>query len=254
MRISQSAIRFFILLFAITCTPDDAFADEIQERVASANHLYAEQKYEEAVAAYESVLESGFDNGYLHYNLGNACYRAGKIGKAVLHFLKAQKRLPREEKVEANLLFALQKTVDQTDWQFPNAWAALFFWLEDVTLEEHIGTLIGVNLVLWLAWSVLILHPSYATRLARNMALGLFGLVLVSALARFAYDAGHRYAVVLAKDIAVHAEKGSEKPVLFRLHEGAIGKIVEEEGGWYRLTLPDESGGWVRAEDDQVGT
>ncbi len=254
MRLPRFAIQVMILLWAVLFLAGGALAGEVQERIASANRLYMEQKYKQAINVYESVLQSGFDNGRLHFNLGNAYYRTNQTGKAILHYLKAQQRLPRDEKVEANLIFTLAKTVDRTDWRFPNVWTTVFFWLEDVTLEEHIWTLAGVNLLLWVAWSVLIVHPGHATRLTRNIALGLLGLVLVSTLARFFYDAGHRYAVVLAKDIAVHAEKGPEKPVLFRLHEGAVGKITAEKDGWYHLIFPDETGGWIRAQDDQVGT
>ncbi|CAI2718169.1 tetratricopeptide repeat protein [Nitrospina watsonii] len=252
----HSAFKLFLFMWIVACGGPGTVsaADDAEAAIEQANALYMESRYADAIAMYETLIAEGFDNGYLHYNLGNAYFREGHLGRAILHYLKAQQRLPRDEKIEANLLFALQQTEDRMSWHVPGFLTTVFFWLKDVTLREHLWALLAVNLVLWMTQAFRVVRRTAGTQLARNIALGVLGLVLISTVARVAYDSGHRYAVVLAENVAVYAEKGSEQPILFRLHEGAAGVITKEESGWYHIILPDDSAGWVRIQDNQIGT
>ena len=56
----------------------EAFFDE-------GNRRYQEGDYAGAVELYERILESGLESGELHYNLGNAWFRLGELGPAILN-------------------------------------------------------------------------------------------------------------------------------------------------------------------------
>ena len=45
-------------------------------------------------------------DGRLYYNLGNACFKSGKLGEAILWYERARRLLPHDEDIEANLRFA----------------------------------------------------------------------------------------------------------------------------------------------------
>ncbi|HOU37252.1 MAG TPA: hypothetical protein PK562_08315, partial [Candidatus Omnitrophota bacterium] len=67
IRSRTSEIAAVLLLLAAWCAhPCEAgyFQD--------ANLLYKNNKYDEAVLAYEKILEGGFESGVLYYNLGNS--------------------------------------------------------------------------------------------------------------------------------------------------------------------------------------
>jgi len=49
-----------------------------------ANALYGEERYPEAAAEYERVLAAGVASGNVHFNLGNAYFKEGDVGRAIL--------------------------------------------------------------------------------------------------------------------------------------------------------------------------
>lgn len=75
-----------------------------------ANRLYEQKRYDEAVRAYEGILAGGVTSAALHFNLGNAWLKAGKPGRAILHFRRAGLLAPRDAAVTAALRFVRQNT------------------------------------------------------------------------------------------------------------------------------------------------
>ncbi len=60
-----------------------------QKAMAERKREDAVGKFEQAVSLYEQLLESGFINGQIYYNLGNAYYRLGMPGKSILYYRRA---------------------------------------------------------------------------------------------------------------------------------------------------------------------
>lgn len=72
----------------------------------------ANKKLEEAALQYEIILSKGFRHGQIHYNLGNTYYRLGEVGKAILNYRKAERLMPGNAEIKANLRLA--KTPSKT--------------------------------------------------------------------------------------------------------------------------------------------
>ena len=49
----------------------------------AANKLYAETKFADAAAAYEKLAQSGVVSPALLFNLGNAYYKSGQVGRCL---------------------------------------------------------------------------------------------------------------------------------------------------------------------------
>src|SRR5256885_10503107 len=73
---------------------------------AKANQAYAEGRFAEAAAGYENLIRSGNWNANLFYDLGNARYRLGDFGQAILNFERGLALDPRHPEAEANLRLA----------------------------------------------------------------------------------------------------------------------------------------------------
>ncbi|MEO6026684.1 MAG: BatD family protein, partial [Candidatus Binatia bacterium] len=71
-----------------------------------ANTLYGDEHYPEAIAAYEKVLAAGIESGNLHFNLGNAYFKNGDVGHAILEYERARRTIPRDPDLHANLGYA----------------------------------------------------------------------------------------------------------------------------------------------------
>src|SRR5215467_3632580 len=72
----------------------------------AANKLYEQGKFNEAAAAYEQVTNSGQVSTALYFNLGNAFFKAGQIGRAIVAYYQAERLNPRDSDLRANLQFA----------------------------------------------------------------------------------------------------------------------------------------------------
>jgi hypothetical protein len=77
------------------------------------NRLYAAKDYAGAAHAYEQALAAG-PNAAVHFNLGNALFKTGQLGQAVLHYRRAHFLAPRDADIAANLDFARAYRVDKT--------------------------------------------------------------------------------------------------------------------------------------------
>ncbi|MDR1192533.1 MAG: tetratricopeptide repeat protein [Verrucomicrobiales bacterium] len=69
----------------------------------AANQACAVQKYDEAIRLYEHLLQNGSLSASVYYNLGNAYYLHGEVGKAVLGYQRALLLEPNAADVAANL-------------------------------------------------------------------------------------------------------------------------------------------------------
>src|SRR3954465_1949982 len=73
---------------------------------AKANKAYAEGRFGEAAANYESLIRSGKWNANLFYDLGNAWYRVGDFGQSILNYERALALDSRHPEADANLRLA----------------------------------------------------------------------------------------------------------------------------------------------------
>jgi hypothetical protein len=79
-----------LLLLAAWLAPRPARADD----VADATAAFAAQRYPEAIAAYERAVAGGLRHPAVFYNLANAYFRAGQVGRAVLWYERALRLEP----------------------------------------------------------------------------------------------------------------------------------------------------------------
>src|SRR5262249_53093529 len=76
------------------------------------NRLYAKKDYAAAASAYEEALKAG-PSVPAYFNLGNALFKSGKIGQAIVHYRRARYLDPRDVDIAANLAFARAYRVDK---------------------------------------------------------------------------------------------------------------------------------------------
>src|SRR5437588_12679129 len=115
-------------------TRDDLFAN--------ANTEFAAGNFKAAIADYQAVVGSGEWSPNLFYDLGNAYFRHGDFGRAILNYDRALRLDPHHPEVEANLRIAhdqthslelapsaLERYLNFGTANFFAIVAAIFFWL-----------------------------------------------------------------------------------------------------------------------------
>src|SRR5881392_935733 len=95
------------LCCAVICTfvAASAFAQSETE-FTKANQEYAEGHFKEAIDRYEALVRSGQWNANLFYDLGNAYFRTGDFGRAILNYERALVLEPHHPEATANLQIA----------------------------------------------------------------------------------------------------------------------------------------------------
>ena len=72
---------------------------------SKANRQYEDGNFNEAAGIYEQLISRGVISGNIYYNLGNAYYKTGRIGKALINYERAKKLIPDNEDLFANISF-----------------------------------------------------------------------------------------------------------------------------------------------------
>ena len=82
------------LIIFLSLLPVSLFAQP-ETFLEQGNHFYQKQQYDKAIESYSKVLNEGYESAELYFNLGNAYYRKGSLGYAILNFERALKLSPR---------------------------------------------------------------------------------------------------------------------------------------------------------------
>ena len=76
----------------------------------AANRLYQVGNYHEAGRVYEQIINQGVQDSTVYFNLGNAYYRQGDLGRAIVNYQRAALLNPRDADIQANLDLTREQT------------------------------------------------------------------------------------------------------------------------------------------------
>jgi tetratricopeptide (TPR) repeat protein len=211
-----------------------------------AGELYGAERYADAAAAYERVLAQGVESGNLYFNLGNAYFKQGDVGRAVLGYERARLLLPRDPDVAANLAYA--RTLSDEDAEVP-LWARLLFPLAPrLTADELLtGAAIAYTTLMLLLIAARLTargpRPLRAATIAAGVVLAVF---VTSGAYRFATVELPARAVVVAPDrVAVRFEPATSGTEHFTAKPGRVLRVLDERDDWAQVARSDGKRGWV---------
>ena len=122
----NKAILFLSIVILLVAN-STLFALNEEQIFQQANEYFVQKQYDKAIESYRQLVSSGYEGTSLFYNLGNAYYRSGKIGYAILYYEKALRLSPGDEDIKHNLSLANLKTIDKLE-SLPQFF--LFDWWE----------------------------------------------------------------------------------------------------------------------------
>ncbi len=239
-------IRITIIILLITNYQTKA--DHKQHVFEGANELYQQEKYAEAISKYLEIIDNGYENWQLYFNLGNSYYRTGQFGRSILYYERAYRLNPKNEDVVFNLNLVNTKVVDNIKTP------PLTEFITDVKNLLSKTALIWLTIFAYLGLAALIILKMFLSkrRIQRLLQIILIPIFIVLLLAtsililRVKEDNSVKYAIVLADKVDVLGEPSEKGTELFSLHEGAKLKIEEYSGGWAKIRLSDGNVGWLK--------
>jgi tetratricopeptide (TPR) repeat protein len=221
-----------------------------EQKFQEANGLYQRGKIAEARDLYQAVVQEGFISGPLYYNLGNAYYRTGDIGRAILNYERALRLMPTDEDVQHNLAMANLRITDRIEpvprlvlWEY---WDGVKNWF---SLLGATWAGYAIYCLLLASIAAVFLARSYRLRKTGFVASFVSGLLLVFFVVLFlakVADTGRTdEAIVVAPITTVKNSPDTRSSDAFVLHAGVKVWILDGVNEWLKVRLADGKVGWM---------
>src|SRR6476646_2233053 len=94
----------FAFLFCALATP--SLLTQADAEFAKASEEFAQGHFKEAISGYEALVRAGQWSANVFYDLGNAYFRTGDFGRAILNYERALALEPHHAEATANLQIA----------------------------------------------------------------------------------------------------------------------------------------------------
>lgn len=253
-------VRIFLYLF-ILLTAMPASAMSIGQQADSA---YNAEDYRTAIDLYNSSIRNEGHSSDIYYNLGNAYYRNGNLGKAVISYERALKIDPTNDDARTNLEFVKSRIQDR-----PEDDTAFFAGLHSKAVSA-----MKANAWAWTAFAIFVLLMGavalyiFSTTVSYRKT-GFFGGIvlffvflytLVAAHDSVAKASEHNMAVVIAPNTQLTsapraARNGDDRVVT--IHEGTTVEVVDsvatpddpQSPMWYNVKINNSTKAWLRSSD-----
>ena len=214
------------------------------------NEAYAKKDYQSAISNYEAILQTGEYSSDLYYNLGNAYFKNGNLGKAILNFERANKNSPNDKDILHNLNHARVSTVDEIEPLPPFFVSSFFGGIRDLFFS--IGWAIFSLLFLWIGLGILIAQllqklngNQRILKIASISSLVLAGFGILFGLARKSHEINFKEAIILEKQIDFKSAPEDNSENIMKLHEGTKVEILDKIDNYHKVKLADGDEGWI---------
>lgn len=227
-----------------------AFAQSNDELFHQANQQYKQGNFEQSASLYNQILTQGYESATLYYNLGNAEYRLGNLGAAILNYERAHRLAPNDNDIQANLDFARSKTTDNVN-EIPQFFLAS--WAESIIglLSTNGWAVLCIMLmvVVCTVWALFFLARSFngkKTSFFSALALtAILAVAFVNLCASHNKANSHDEAIVMMPSITVKTSPENDATDKFLLHEGTKVTVDEVINDWCKIKLADGNTGWT---------
>ena len=217
---------------------------------------YSDSRYQDAIASWEGMVESGIESPEVYCNLADAYFKLGNYPKAILGYERALKLDPSysdarynlefagnfvQDKIEAVPEFILKSVARKVCYSLgSNAWAVLFL----------------VLLALALAMGLMFLLASSTGRRRTGFYTGIVLLLLSFACLGFSLWQKHDYdskdSAIVMRPVSSVKSSPSGGTDLFIIHEGTKVKILDNVGSWMNISLADGRQGWIESSSIEI--
>ncbi len=240
------SIYFFLFIISPALLSNSLFAQ--QNLAAQARQKYDSEDFSAAALLFQNAVNKSPNNPFLQYDLGNALFKSGKLGEAIVAYQRAFDLMPRNSDIRYNLAFALNRAGENLiPSGVPPILFYIFYWL---SLKELSGAF-------WLFVWILLLSAGIWIKLKKPASLRpIMGFAFIFSSV-FGIWWGIRFVlepdslgVIVTQTAEVRSGPGESFSVDFTAPEGRRVEILSESSGWIEVGLLKEgSRGWVSSKD-----
>lgn len=215
---------------------------------------YEMKHYDRAISIYEALIEKDGATRQLHYNLGNAYYRANEIGKAILNYERALRLDPTDEYAKANLEFAKEYIKDEVAEQ-PELFLVSWFnaVINTFGVDVWAGIAVTTFIIALVGIAVMLVSRKRGVR-STGLTVVIIALVAclfanIAATSLYNFITDKSQAIVIKEEVTMMSAPGSST-ALIKIHEGRKVTITDDTiDSWKEVQLEDGTVGWVKRGD-----
>lgn len=223
---------------------------DVNSVMQKGNELYKNNQYQLAIDEYNKLIKQGYEGASVYYNLGNAHYRLGKIGFAILYYEKALKLSPTDEDIKHNLALAKLGMKDKVDSLPPffifNIWEGLLaaFSVSGWTITAYIVfILLLISIIAYFfSRSVNQQRISFFTGAGISAVLILTIVLLMVKMNKEFYI---KNGIIVESSVTVKSSPDKSSKDEFILHEGLKVRLEDKVDNWVKIRLDDGKIGWI---------
>jgi len=237
-----------ILYFLIACTvvsnvlANTALFDE-------GNKFYEQKQYDKSIESYKKILDLKIESAELYFNLGNAYFKNGDLGHAILYYMKAKRLAPADQAIRHNLEFAQRFSSLQMEG------------VELNPVTSFLATLVDTYTLTFLAWTasfffvlfVIVLIIRFGIGINRSvvrvaMVFSLLFVMISSGFTTFKYRYEYltRRAVIIAEQPAVYTGASELSDIELEGAPGLIVEVISESADFYNVLFENKRRGWIK--------
>ena len=242
-------VQIWVLLAAVGWLPLAGRTATVEEWFRAGNAFYEDREYDSAIVAYRRILDQGWESATVYFNLGNAYFRSGDLGRAVLYYLRAQRLSPGDDDIATNLAFARRFTSIQMEGVELNPISSM--------MRRLVAPWTLTALAWWASACFIVLLFLLALRFGfdvrRSWLRGLTAVWLVVVLVAFTLTT-YKYqidylkprAVLVADEVPVYSGPTEQSELELMGASGLIVEILKESGDFYNVQFENSRRGWIR--------
>ncbi len=229
-------------------------------RYLAGNRAYRDGDYTAAIQAYNEAIAEGANDYRVYYNLGNAYFRIGEIGEAVLSYERARFLAPRNDDVLENLKYVRSTRVDIVEDVdedrvgniYENTFLGIVYgFLAKIAFREFLTVLItlsALGAVALVCWILISERKRRWFFLIAVVAWGLAIIILVPYTLKLKHPWETQLAIITAPKAEIRSGPSQNSQLKFTFREGMDVAVRETREEYSHVLLRNGEEGWVLSE------
>jgi len=207
------------------------------------NQEYAAGHFKEAIDGYESLAHKGVWSTNLFYDLGNAYFHTGDLGRAILNYERALVLDRHHPEAQANLRIAHDEARALEMTPTNGERLAQFADANQYAIAAVIAFWLSLFSIAWWFFS----RRSSGVIMLSILSLSIFGLAVISIFWIDHGTRGRALAIVTENHVEARLATADNARSVLALPPGSEIKILSKRGDWIYAALPNDLRGWIPA-------
>ena len=234
----------------ILLTMGMVYSQNMDSLFSDGNEYYNKNQFNDAVEAYESILNQGFYSADLYYNLGNTYYRLEDFANARWSYEMGIGIDPRNKDIVHNLILTKQKiphTLETPDSQILNL---INNFLSSFTYGDFIFFSSLMLLLYSISFIIYRLNPSRSIIISYYLCMVLFFLGTSSSVIKFLWERNNSFGIILNDETQLYSAPFLNDNIKISIFfSGNKVRIEQTTDKWLEISSMDGRKGWIRLED-----